>query len=118
MGPGGGERAAHRAHTERPDAHAKDAQTWVFRLETRDFEGPGFMPTCAEASPLPDPTDAVVPMQPLPPGEVGNAVLRFIEIGKSSFRPGESPGLNKVISYSEQNAWPVGTNKPESENLT
>ena len=120
MGPGGREPHTGRAvvASERPDTHAKDAQTWVFRLETRDFEGPGFMPTCAEASPLPDPTDPVVPMQPLPQGEVGNAELRFIEIGKSGFRPGQSPAMNKVISYSEQDAWPAGTNKPESENLT
>ena len=121
MGPGG-EREPHTGRavvaSERPDTHAKDAQTWVFRLVTRDFEGPGFMPTCAEASPLPYPTDPVVPMQPLPPGEVGKAELRFIEIGKSSFRPGQSPAMNKVISYSEQKAWPEGTNKPESENLT
>ena len=43
------------------------------------------MPTCAEASPLPDPTDAVVQMLPLPDGERGNAVLKVVEIGPGDF---------------------------------
>ena len=63
-------------------------------------EGVRFMPTCAEASELPDPTDEVVLMPPLPPGELGNAVFKFFEVGRGDFRVGQVPALNKVIAYS------------------
>ena len=75
------------------------------------------MPTCAEASELPDPTDEVVLMPPLPPGELGNAVFKFFEVGRGDFRVGQVPALNKVIAYSLQGAW-IKDKKPKSENFT
>ena len=73
------------------------------------------MPSCEAASVLPDPTGTASPMTALPDGVRGAAVFNVFEIGRSDFKRGQTPALNRVIAYSLQGAW--SGPKPASENF-